>query len=388
MTVRSSEYDRIPYLITFREKALFKDTYGGEVGHVALKAHLLRPRTTPSDTVLVFMHPIGGGEYLPVVSALARAGHHVIYCNSRYPGVDYALIMEKVALDLGACVRDARERLGYSRVILVGWSGGGSLSAFYQAQAERPSVVCTPAGDPPDLTAAELSAADGLVLIAAHVSRARTLTEWMDASIIDENDPERRDPELDLYDPRNPNQPPYSEQFLQRYRAAQERRNRNITAWVKAKLGSLREQGRQSEELCFVVHGTMADPRWLDPSVDPNERKPRWCYLGDPRTVNNSPVGLARFCTLRSWLSQWSLDDSNADGPASLQRVSVPVLVIGNTADDACTPSHTHRLFEAVASEDRTMAEIVGATHYYVGQRALVDEAAAVISQWLTARGY
>ena len=57
----------------------------------------------------------------------------------------------------------------------------------------------------------------------------------------------------------------------------------------------------------------MADPRWLDPTVDPNERTPGTCYLGDPEVVNNSPVGLARFCTLRSWLSQWSYDDANGD---------------------------------------------------------------------------
>lgn len=30
--------------------------------------------------------------------------------------------------------------------------------------------------------------------------------------------------------------------------------------------------------------------------------------LGDPQLVNRSPVGLARFCTLRNWLSQWSYD--------------------------------------------------------------------------------
>ena len=37
----------------------------------------------------------------------------------------------------------------------------------------------------------------------------------------------------------------------------------------------------------------------LDPTVDPNERTPGTCYLGDPRVVNNSPIGLARFCTHR-----------------------------------------------------------------------------------------
>ena len=66
----------------------------------------------------------------------------------------------------------------------------------------------------------------------------------------------------------------------------------------------------------------MADPRWLDPAVDPNDRKPGWCYLGEPRIVNNGPVGLARFSTLRSWLSQWSYDDANADGPKSLAHVT------------------------------------------------------------------
>ena len=55
---------------------------------------------------------------------------HVISCNSRYPRNDSALIMEKVVLDLGACVRHAREKFGYQHVILGGWSGGGSLSMF------------------------------------------------------------------------------------------------------------------------------------------------------------------------------------------------------------------------------------------------------------------
>src|SRR3546814_7210365 len=86
---------------------------------VRLKSHLLKP-SVPSKTWIVFMHPIGGGEYLPMPHALAKAGHHVIYCNSRYPGVDYALQMEKVAIDLGECIRDAKNRLGYERVVQIG----------------------------------------------------------------------------------------------------------------------------------------------------------------------------------------------------------------------------------------------------------------------------
>ena len=81
------------------------------------------------------------------------------------------------------------------------------------------------------------------MLLAAHISRHGTLTEWLDASILDESDPTKRDPELDLYNPDNPNQPPYSEEFLARYRQAQIDRNRRITAWVKEKLAELKAAG-------------------------------------------------------------------------------------------------------------------------------------------------
>ncbi len=107
-------------------------------------------------------------------------------------------------------MKDAKERLGYEKVILAGWSGGGALSLYYQQQAQHATVTETPAGEPPDLTRLDLPAADGMMLLAAHVSRHGTLTEWMDPSILDENDPEKRDPELDLYNPANPNQPPYT----------------------------------------------------------------------------------------------------------------------------------------------------------------------------------
>ena len=382
------EYERIPYLVVFDEDALFKDNYGGAPGQVALKAHLLRPKGRSSDTVLVFMHPIGGGEYLPMPSALAKAGHHVIYCNSRYPGVDYALIMEKVALDLGACIHDAKKRWGYRRVILAGWSGGGSLSAFYQAEAENPTVTETPAGEPPDLTRASLEPADAVMFLAAHVSRSRTLTEWLDPSIRNELKPENRDSSLNIYDPTNPEQPPYSADFIARYRKEQIARNRRITRWVRDRLTALRDSGNTAGEFGFVVHGTMADPRFLDPTLEPSDRQPGWCYLGDPEVVNMSPVGLARFCTLRSWLSQWSIDDSNADGQRCAARISVPVLVIGNTADDACTPSHTRRLFDAVKHADKRLVEIKGATHYYIGQPQELREAVKTIGAWLDDHGF
>jgi pimeloyl-ACP methyl ester carboxylesterase len=377
------DYDRIAYGISFREAAAFKDTYGGGESSVFLEAHRLVPRGRAAGTVIVMMHPIGGGAYLPMVTALARAGCHVIFCNSRYRGNDTALIMEKCVLDLGACVRHARETLGYQRVVLGGWSGGGSLSLFYQAEAERPTLTATPAGDPPDLTRAELLPADGVMLLAAHMSRAAILTESMDPSIVDESDPERRDPELDLYDPRNPNRPPYPADYVRRFRDAQVARNRRITARARETLEHLRTRGQEHGERAFVVHGTMADPRWLDATLEPSDRAIGHCFLGDPATVNDGPVGLGRFSTLRSWLSQWSFDESRANGPVCAARIAAPIFVLRNGADDAVPPSHPQRLFDAIAHSRKEMVEIPGAGHYYFGQQAQLDQAVGHCLSWL-----
>ncbi|MEM7284986.1 MAG: alpha/beta hydrolase [Actinomycetota bacterium] len=382
--------ERIAYTVVHREDAAFSDVYGGGGNIIGLDCHLVRPVDRPSNTVLVFMHPTGGGMYLPIVGGLARAGHHVIWANSRYRGVDSALIMEKVAADLGRAVADARERLGYERVVLAGWSGGGSLSMWYQSLAEAgQGIADTAAGDPYVVSAADLPPADMLLMLAAHISRHGILTEWMDPSISDEGSPFDRDPALNLYDPSNPDRPPYSEDFVALFRAAQVARNRRITSWVREQLVTLRSEGRSHEERAFTVHGTMADPRWLDATIEPSDRRPGWCYLGDPRTVNDGPVGLARFCTLRSWLSQWSHDDARADSQKAAHGVTVPVLVVGNTADDACTPSHTTRLFEAVTHDRKQLHWVEGATHYYGGPdgRAHLREAVDTIGAFLSVHG-
>ncbi len=180
--------ERIAYAVGFQENAAYSDVYGGGGATVGLDCHLIRPTNQPSDKLIVFMHPVGGGMYLPMVRELARAGHHVLWANSRYRGADYALIMEKVACDLGEAICDAKERLGYSNIMLAGWSGGGSLAMWYQALAEAgDGISTTAAGDPYPVAAERMPAANGIMMLAAHVSRHRIFTEWIDPSILDES---------------------------------------------------------------------------------------------------------------------------------------------------------------------------------------------------------
>ena len=389
MTDTTPRFERIPVIVSFAEQVKMTETYGfaGSQGKTFLEGQRLVPSGAASaaagSTVFIFMHPASTLQLLPMPVALAEAGLHVLCAGSRYAKNDSALIMEKVVYDLGQYIRHAKEELGYKKVVLVGWSGGGSLSLFYQAQAERPDITRTAAGDPYDLTQATLPRADGIIFIAAHLSRAETMTEWLDPSVLDETNPDVRDMDLDIYSPACPHQPPFTAEFVARFRVAQVARNRKITQWAE---GMMRDLGARKDgeiERAFVVHRTMCDVRWIDTNVDPNGRKPNWCYLGDPRTVNVGPVGMARFTTLRSWMSQWSFDKSNAKGTVNAAKVrETPVLQIVNQADDAVPATHNPAICAALATPDREYLEIQGANHYYLGQPAQLQACIDAVIAW------
>lgn len=384
------EFDRIPVLFKFADPEKIVETYSfhGPVGEVTVEGQFLIPRGVESKILYVMMHPSGNLAQLPMPIALAaRAGQHVLCANSRYPYNDTALIMEKVVQDLGAYIRYAKENKGYEKVVLVGWSGGGSLSLFYQAQAENPTITHTPAGDPYSLIDAQLIPADGVIFIAAHLSRAETLTEWTGPSIIIESNPDIRNPEFDIYSPDCPNKPQYTQDFVLAFREKQRERNRKISHWALEMLEALKKNGEM--ERGFVTHRTMCDVRWLDTNVDPNGRKANDCYLGNPQEANAAPAGLARFSTLRSWLSQWSYDYSNAKGSVNATLIrKTPVLQIVNEADDAVPATHNPIIRDALATPDKTYVEIKGATHYYRNQPELMDECLNALQKWAEQRGY
>jgi pimeloyl-ACP methyl ester carboxylesterase len=378
-------YRRTPLLVVTQEAAIRKDVYGSVGDHVARQAQLLRGERD-SDTVIVCMHPIGSPAYLPLFPELARTGLHVLGSTSRYTVGDAALQMENVLLDIAACVKTARERLGYRKVVLAGWSGGGSPMMGYAAEAEKPVITRTAAGEPTLLSETALPSVDAVMLLAAPRSRHRLLTDFLDASITDEIEPDRgREREFDLYDPANANQPPYSADFVAAYRARQRERNARITAFAQAKLTAFQSAGRPHDEHAFVVHGTMADPRWLDPTIEPNGRRPGWSYLGDPAVANTSPGAMMRFTTTRSWLSQWSLETAQVDAADAAPRVGVPVHVLRNGRDDAVPVSHPQQVFDAIGDSDKEFAELPEANHYFAGddQASHLGTAADLVHRWL-----
>lgn len=357
------------------------DVYSG-VARLAgtLWASCHRPASGTSRVALVVTHPASNflGHY--ALAPLARRGVTAIGMNTRYLGNDSALVVENCVLDVGAVVRYLRDA-GFEKVVLMGNSGGGGLVSLYQSQAEKPTITATPAGDPPDLTTADLPAVDGLICAMAHPGRAIVYTEWLDPAITDERQPFERDRELDMFDPANG--PPYTAEFVTQYRAAQVDRNRRITRWVREQLGEA-ERGTDGKvnDLPFVVHGTAADPRFLDLALEPSDRSAGTLW-GDARTANLIPATLGHLTSLRSWLSQWSIDDSNANGPEHLARVTVPVLVVYGTADQAAFESHARALFDGVMHDDKRLTRIAGADHYFAGQPDLLENFCDLVVDWL-----
>jgi alpha-beta hydrolase superfamily lysophospholipase len=332
-------------------------------------------------TGVILMHPVADFTQHYALAPLAQRGYLALGVRSRFSDDSNALV-EQAVLDLASGVRYLREQ-GCERVVLLGNSGGGGLACFYQAEAEDPSVASTPAGDPPDLRNADLPAADALVLLNAHRGRAQVLTGYLDASVVDEKDPVATDPDLDMFNPQHG--PPYSEEFVRRYKAAQIDRNERITAWARMRLEELAELGYDDE--AFVIHRTTAALEFLDPAVDPSDRPLGWYGGENVQWFNRAAIGLGRFATLRSWLSQFGLSSTNALAEPNLARTSVPVLVVQGTADQGVFNTDARALFDAAGTADKTLHWSEGGLHFFAGQpdhqAAVLDE----IDNWLTERG-
>lgn len=357
------------------------DIYSGVArrsGRIWAARHRSHPKR--SHTALLIVHPTSNflGHY--ALAPLAKRGVDAIGLTTRYLGNDSSLLVENCLLDVGAAIGSLRAG-GYERVVLVGNSGGGSLAALYQAEAEHPTITATPAGDPPDLTAANLPPADAIILLMAHPGRASVYTDWLDPAIMDERDPFERDSELDLFAVDRP--VPFDPDWVATYREAQVARNRRITAWVRDQLQRVSDAtDGLVDDLPFTVHGTCADPRFVDMTLDPSDRKAGTLW-GDPLAANMQPATLGHLTSLRSWLSQWSLDDSRCDAVTALPRVGVGVQVLWGTADTSIFPSQAKAVVDAVA--DGLVDEVVlpGATHYFEDQEELLNEACDRMVGWI-----
>ena len=306
---------------------------------------------------------------------LAERGFGFLGWNTRYRGAEDLFLLEHALIDIGVGVRWLRQVAGVETVVILGNSGGGSLMAAYQAEASSPSLAEGLKGRGGEALAS-LPGADLYISLNAHKGRPEVLTDWMDASVTDEADPTLTDPALDPFDPA----PPYSAEFITRYRAAQKARNHRITDWAKAELARVNAVG--VPDLLFPLYHTWADLRFMDPAIDPSDRPCPGCYRGDPALANRSP-GIGRVNSLKTWLSMWSLAESKCGG--QLGRLTLPALVVQSTGDMGVFPSDARAIHAELGSVEKDLQLIPGA-HYFEDSETHRIAAADLIAAWVRAR--
>ncbi|MGK2869099.1 MAG: alpha/beta hydrolase [Mycobacterium sp.] len=332
----------------------------------------------PKVAVIATHYQIDFSEHY-LADYLATRGIGFLGWNTRFRGFESTFLLDHALVDIGVGVRWLREVQGIETVVLLGNSGGGSLMAAYQAQSVHHHV--TPlAGMRPAAGLTDLPPADGYVASAAHPGRPDVLTAWMDASVTDENDALSTDPSLDLFSEKNG--PPYSTEFVNRYRAAQIARNESITDWAEAELKRVQAAGYSDRP--FTVLRTWADPRMVDPSLEPTRRQPNMCYAGPPVKANRSAYGIAAACTLRNWIGMWSLRHAQTRAEPHLALIDCPALVINAEQDTGVYPSDARRIHDALASSDKAQLSI-DTDHYFTTPGAR-SEQADTIAKWIAKR--
>ncbi len=187
-------------------------------------------------------------------------------------------------------------------------------------------------------------------------------------------------PTLDPFDERNG--PPYSADFIQRYRAAQIARNNAITDWAETELKRVHAAGFSDRP--FTVLRTWADLRMVDPSIEPTKRSGQHVLRGSPARANRSAHGIAAACTLRNWLGMWSLRHAQTRAEPHLARIDCPALVINAEQDTGVFPSDAQRIYDALASTDKTLHS-ADTDHYFTTPGAR-SEKADTIAKWIAKR--
>jgi len=331
----------------------------------------------PSTAFIATHYNVDFAEHY-LASYLAERGFGFLGWNTRFRGSEAHFLLDHALVEIGVGVRWLRQEAGADRIVLLGNSGGGSLMGAYQSQAVEPNVDPV-TGMRPVPTIASLPQGDLFVALAAHSGRPEVLTNWLDPSITDESEPLSVDAALDPFNPDNG--PPYPAEFQVRYRAAQRARNERITDWALAQLDAL--TGTRARDRLFTVSRSWADLRMIDPTIEPSDRRPNWCYLGDPLNANYGVFGVGTVSTLRSWLSMWSLGTSQCSAAPHLARITLPSLVIHATADTGVYDSDARALCDALASQDKRL-EYIKADHYLQEPDGARAQAADLIADWVT----
>jgi len=366
----------------------------------ATKGALYRPDGAASHIAFLTIHRTSNFMNMIGTRELARRGFVVLGMNPRSDNNEAIVNFENVALDIKQGIDYLRKQPGITKVILIGFSGGGPATSFYQAVAEKGVGYCQ---GPNKLTQCpnslrDLPKADGLLLIDAHPGNTVNALRSLNPSVLDENDPSKIDSSLDPFDPKNGYNPDghstYSQDFQDRYFKAQAARmNRLIDKALAMRADVEAGRAATSDDAPFIVYRNRARLMDFSMSVHPSSVRPQKLIKDDgtisTEIVRSVRVGLAQnrqldrtlengtmFLTLKSFLSANAIRakdsmveidwcSSNNSTPCALREISVPLLITAMGGHYFIADNEIH--YVVAASRDKDYVVIEGAVHGQTG---------------------
>ena len=363
----------------------------------SVKGALYTPDSGPAPHVAVLViHRTSNFLTHPATTELSKRGFMVLAMNPRSDNNESAVDFEANALDIRSGIEFLHRQPGITKVLLLGHSGGGPATSFYEAVAENGPSYCkggnklVECGE--DL--AGLPRADGLILVDAHPGVSVNGLRSINGAVLDERDPRKIDPALDPFNPANgydPKAPHYTQDFEKRYFKAQADRMNRLIDLAKARQVAMKAgtDPYPDDDVFLIPRGELARLMEIDPSIHHATVRPQKLIRNDGTIVTQivdsvRPVGRGseklnaafatgtRLLTIKSFLSanairaKDSMDDidwcsSNNSTPCALENVSVPLLVTAMGGHYFVRDNEIH--YDVAASKDKDFVVIEGATH-------------------------
>ncbi len=346
------------------------------------------------------------GDNLNHVSTeeLPKRGFSVLGLSTRFRNNEAAVNWELMALDVRAGVRFLRSQPGITRVILIGHSGGGPTTSYYQAIAENGVSFCQDPHKLVQCSSEQLAGfvatdkADGIVFTDGHPSNGLNRLRELNPSLISEDSSPMKNTSaaLDPFSEKNGYNPDgesvYSAEFVEEYSKAQARRMNNlIEKALQIRKDMLAGKHVPTNDDAFIFYRTSARLAPLSTDIHSSTLRPAKLLKNDGTIDDSGIVHTVRvlnpgnkasdasfrgveFLTITSFLSTnairstHSLDDARIDWcstnnsvPCAVQQISVPILVAAAQGHYFVRDSEV--IYEHTASRDKDFIVVEGMTH-------------------------
>jgi pimeloyl-ACP methyl ester carboxylesterase len=344
------------------------------------------------------------GNYLSHVSTqqMPQRGYSVLGMNARFRNNEADVNWELIALDVRNGVRYLRSQPGITTVILIGHSGGGPTTSYYQAVAENGPAYCQGPNKLSPCSSSQLSGfqpsdkADAIVFMDAHPSNTITTLRAVNGAVQSEENPKNTSANLDPFSINNGFNPNgnsvFSQDFVDRYFKAQSQRmNKLIEEALQARKKIEAGQYFPTDDDAFIFYRTNARLSNFSTGVHGSTFNPAQLLKNNGTVVNGQIVTTVRvpdpslreadatfdgvkFLTLTSFLSAnaiWSTHSlneneidwcsSNNSVPCAVASISVPILVMSMQGHYFIRDGEY--IYETAASGDKEFIVVEGANH-------------------------